>query len=306
MMTKQRNFTSMLDVDQDEALALIQRAEEYKHGAQLQLAEPVYVVNAFFENSTRTHTSFEMAETKLGLTQIAFNPAASSVSKGESLHDTLLTLDALGVDLAVVRHPEDRYYEPLVEGGDLGLALINAGDGSGEHPSQSLLDLMTISEEFGHFAGLRIVICGDIAHSRVARSNAEILQRLGAHVFFAGPEDWYSHDFDRLGTYTDLDAVLPTVDVVMLLRVQHERHATTGFSADAYHEHYGLTHGRAALMQQRAIIMHPGPVNRGVELASDLVQGRQSRYVQQMRNGVFMRMAMIESVLRANQLGGIE
>lgn len=306
MMTQQRDFTSMVDVTPDEVHALIARAEAYKAGAQLHLTQPVYVSMLFFEHSTRTHTSFEMAETKLGLTQLAFNPAASSVSKGESLHDTLLTMAALGVNLAVIRHPEDQYYAPLLAAGDLDLALINAGDGSGEHPSQSMLDLMTISEEFGYFDGLRVVICGDIAHSRVARSNAEILQRLGAQVFFAGPAEWYDHQFDRLGTWVDLDSILPTVDVVMLLRIQRERHDTNDLSGAAYHEHYGLTLSRAQLMQPHAIIMHPGPVNRDVELASELVEGPQSRYVQQMQNGVFMRMAMIEAVLRANHLGGLE
>ncbi|MFD0897247.1 aspartate carbamoyltransferase catalytic subunit [Loigolactobacillus binensis] len=305
-LTCQPALVSMRDLDVRTVEALIHRAEEFKHGAGLQLTTPVYAANLFFENSTRTHTSFEMAERRLGLSVVDFNPQASSVSKGETLYDTCLTLASVGVRLLVIRHSQNAYYQKLLNQPALPVALINAGDGSGEHPSQSLLDMMTISETFGGFQGLKVAIVGDLNHSRVARSNMEVLQKLGAQVYFSGPAAWYDPQFNRFGQYLPLDDVVAKADVMMMLRVQHERHSDdTPFDQDAYHQQYGLTLARAAQMKPHAIIMHPGPINRGVELASELVEGPQSRFVEQMHNGVFMRMAMIESVLRGNQLGGL-
>ncbi|WP_125981560.1 aspartate carbamoyltransferase catalytic subunit [Loigolactobacillus iwatensis] len=305
-MPEFQSIVSMQDLDVAEVEQLISRAEDFKAGAQLKLTEPVYVSNLFFENSTRTHTSFEMAERKLGLTVINFDPQASSMSKGETLHDTALSLDAVGVNLLVVRHPQNDYYNELLGHADLSLGLINAGDGSGEHPSQSLLDMMTIAEQFGDFTGLRVAIIGDLTHSRVARSNMEILQRLGAELFFSGPKAWYSQEFAQYGTYLPIDDLVEKTDVMMLLRVQHERHpGEQAFDTQSYFERYGLTKERASRLPEQAIIMHPGPVNRNVELASDLVEGKQSRFVTQMQNGVYMRMAMLESVLRGNHLGGL-
>lgn len=305
-MQLQQNIVAMTDLSLNDITDLIARAEEFKAGAQLELTEPVYAANLFFENSTRTHTSFEMAERKLGVTVVNFDPQASSVKKGETLHDTLLTLDSIGIQLAVIRHSRDGYYKDLLAAPDLHLGLINAGDGAGEHPSQSLLDLMTISEHFGHFDGLRVLICGDISHSRVARSNAEILQRLGATVLFAGPAEWYDSDFDKYGQWVELDDVVETVDVCMMLRVQHERHADeAGFSTTAYRERYGLTVERERRLKDDTIIMHPGPINRDVELDSALVDAPRCMFAKQMQNGVFMRMAMVERVLRARHLGGL-
>ena len=302
-----QNIVSMREFDLETIGELIERAQAFKAGAQLQLSEPVYAANLFFENSTRTHTSFEMAERKLGMTVINFDPQHSSVAKGETLHDTLLTLDAIGVNLAVMRHSQDGYYRDLIASPDLTIGIINAGDGAGEHPSQCLLDLMTIKEAFGHFAGLRVLICGDISHSRVARSNAEVLGRLGATVLFAGPEEWYDPSFNQYGQLVHMDDVLDSVDVCMMLRVQHERHTgEQGFSAAAYREQYGLTISRATQLKTDAIIMHPGPINRGVELDGELVASRRCKFTEQMRNGVFMRMAMIERVLQARHLGGLK
>lgn len=303
---QEQNIVAMTDLSLEDITALISRAEEFKAGAQVELTEPVYVANLFFENSTRTHTSFEMAERKLGLTVINFDPNASSVAKGETLHDTMLTLNSIGIQLTVIRHSQDGYYKDLITAPDLNLGVINAGDGAGEHPSQSLLDLMTISEHFGHFEGLRVLICGDISHSRVARSNAEILNRLGATVLFAGPAEWYDNDFDQYGQLVALDDVIDSVDVCMMLRVQHERHENEeGFSKEAYRERYGLTVDREKLMKPEAIIMHPGPINRDVELDSALVGAPRSMFAKQMTNGVYMRMAMVERVLRARHLGGL-
>ena len=305
-MQNMQNIVSMRDFDLETIGELIARAETFKAGAQVHLSEPVYAANLFFENSTRTHTSFEMAERKLGMTVVNFDPQHSSVAKGETLHDTLLTLDAIGINLAVMRHSQDGYYRNLISSPDLDLGIINAGDGAGEHPSQCLLDLMTIKETFGHFAGLRVLICGDISHSRVARSNAEVLGKLGATVLFAGPEEWYDHSFDQFGQLVKIDDVLDTVDVCMMLRVQHERHASeSGFSKAAYREQYGLTVTRAARLKASTIIMHPGPINRDVELDGALVATKRCKFALQMRNGVFMRMAMIERVLKARHLGGL-
>lgn len=297
-------LVSMKDLDVTTVKLLIQRAEAFKQGLHLELTTPLYAANLFFENSTRTHTSFEVAERHLGLSVVQFDPQTSSVKKGESLYDTCLTLAAVGVNLLVIRHWQDAYYKMLINQPSLPVALINAGDGSGEHPSQSLLDMMTISKNFGDFSGLKVAIVGDLNHSRVARSNMEILHKLGAQVFFSGPAYWYTPEFAPYGTYLPIDELVEQVDVMMMLRVQHERHQSAAdFDAAAYHRQYGLTVERAARMHPDAIIMHPGPINRDVELASELVESKRSRFVSQMQNGVFMRMAMIESVLRAQDLG---
>lgn len=302
-LNQQKAIVSMADFSATAVTQLLDRASAFKAGAQAQVQEPTFAANLFFENSTRTHTSFSIAEQRLGLKTIEFSPQSSSVQKGETLYDTCLTMAALGVQLLVIRHPENAYYQQLLGQAHLPVALINAGDGSGEHPSQSLLDLLTIREEFGHFAGLKVAIVGDLAHSRVARSNMEILQALGAEIYFSGPAQWYQSQFERYGEYRPLDELVGAVDVLMLLRVQHERLASTenqAFSAAAYHQAYGLTEARAQRLQPQAIIMHPGPINRDVELASSLVESPHSRYYEQMQNGVYVRMAMIETVLQAN------
>lgn len=311
---KLSHFVSMEQLSQEQVLALIKRAEYFKKGGKPEkLSQPVYAVNMFFEDSSRTHTSFEMAERKLGLTVLPFDPSHSSVNKGETLYDTSLVMDALGVDLAIIRHSENGYYEKLIHpraDQHLELGIVNAGDGSGQHPSQSMLDLMTIHEHFGHFAGLKVAIVGDITNSRVAKSNMEMLTKLGAEVYFSGPEYWYDHAFDQYGTYEPLDQLVEKVDVMMLLRVQHERHAgdpnEKTFDAQAYHEKYGINQKRHDKLKDQAIIMHPGPINHGVELAGELVEAPKSKFYQQMQNGVFMRMAMLEAVMRGRKLGGLE
>ncbi|MFC6182305.1 aspartate carbamoyltransferase catalytic subunit [Lactiplantibacillus daowaiensis] len=292
----------LVSVDQfnnQDVMHFIHLAQAFKQGLTVTLKRPAFAMNLFFENSTRTHTSFEMAERRLGMQVIPFDPKTSSVTKGESLLDTLKTIQAIGVDLAVIRHPHDNYYQPLIDA-QLPMSLINAGDGSGQHPSQSLLDMLTIYEEFGHFDGLKIAIVGDLQHSRVARSNMTLLTQLGAEVYFSGPEAWFNDDFAAYGTYRPIDELVGEMDVMMLLRVQHERlpqAKNADFDAQAYHQQYGLTVERAAKMPKQAIIMHPAPVNRGVELASDLVEAPQSRIFQQMTNGMYIRMAMVAHVL---------
>ncbi|MBO0439506.1 aspartate carbamoyltransferase [Enterococcus sp. DIV0212c] len=282
-----------------EVMGLIHRAQEFKQGATWQPEKKQYfATNLFFENSTRTHKSFDVAEKKLGIEVIEFEESMSSVKKGETLYDTVLTMSAIGVDVAVIRHGEENYYDELIQSKTIQCSIINGGDGSGQHPTQCLLDLMTIYEEFGYFEGLKIAIVGDITHSRVAKSNMQMLKRLGATIFFSGPEEWYDKQFEAYGHYMPLDEVVETVDVMMLLRVQHERHdGSELFSKEEYHQQYGLTVERAKQLQKHAVIMHPAPVNRDVELADSLVEGIQSRIIQQMSNGVYMRMAILEAVL---------
>lgn len=282
-----------------EVMGLIRRAGEFKQGAKWHPEERQYfATNLFFENSTRTHKSFEVAEKKLGLAVIEFEASRSSVQKGETLYDTVLTMSAIGVDVAVIRHGKENYYDELIQSKTIQCSIINGGDGSGQHPTQCLLDLMTIYEEFGGFEGLKVAIVGDITHSRVAKSNMQLLNRLGAEIYFSGPEEWYDHQFDVYGQYVPLDEIVEKVDVMMLLRVQHERHdGKESFSKEGYHLEYGLTNERATRLQKHAIIMHPAPVNRDVELADELVESLQSRIVAQMSNGVFMRMAILEAIL---------
>lgn len=283
-----------------EVMGLIKRAQEFKQGATWQPEKSQYfATNLFFENSTRTHKSFDVAEKKLGIEVIEFEESMSSVKKGETLYDTVLTMSALGVDVAVIRHHEENYYDELIQSKTIQCSIINGGDGSGQHPSQCLLDLMTIYEEFGYFEGLKIAIVGDITHSRVAKSNMQMLKRLGATIYFSGPKEWYDKKFEAYGHYMALDQLLEIVDVMMMLRVQHERHVGENlFSKEEYHQTYGLTNERAKKLSKQAIIMHPAPVNRDVELADQLVEGIQSRIIQQMSNGVYMRMAILEAVLQ--------
>lgn len=297
----QPNLVTVADMDAADAIDLIHEAQAYKAGKQAVLTAPAYAVNLFFENSTRTKTSFQMAQMKLGMNVLEFEAGTSSVKKGESLYDTVKTMESIGVNVAVIRHPENEYYNQLLNHSDFKIGIVNGGDGSGQHPSQCLLDMMTINEEFGDFEGLKVLIIGDLSHSRVAHSNAMMLNRLGAEVYFAGPEKWYDPTLEQYGTFGDFDKLLPQMDVVNLLRVQNERLTTAdgqAFDANQYHQAYGLTLERAAKMKQGAIIMHPAPVNRGVEIDSSLVEAPNSRIFQQMTNGVYTRMAILSRVLR--------
>jgi len=302
-MTNQTAIVSVEQLTNSSVLNLIERAEAFKQGATCELTRPVYAMNLFFENSTRTKTSFEMAERKLGLSVMSFEAETSSVSKGETLSDTLKTVQAIGVDFVAVRHPQNYYYDDLLADPAFHLALANGGDGSGQHPSQCLLDMMTIHEEFGHFDGLKVVICGDLRHSRVAKSNMQLLKRLGAQLYFAGPEEWFTAEFNDYGQHVALDSILDQVDVVMLLRIQHERFDSAETMTDeAFHVKYGLTAQRAAQLKASTISLHTAPVNRDVEIADELVEAPQSRIFKQMHNGVFMRMAMIEYLLKQKNL----
>ena len=245
----------------------------------------------FFEPSTRTHYSFISAMHNLDIKVIDFNAGASSLSKGESLYDTVKTFEAIGCDGVVIRHSQDEYFKELE---NINIPIINGGDGKANHPTQSLLDLMTIYEEFGKFEGLKCCIIGDIAHSRVAHTNIEVMKRLGMEVYISGPEEYN----DGSAPYINIEEAINTCDVIMLLRVQFERHTEKmGMSVEEYHKTYGLTMDRVNQMKDHAIIMHPAPVNRGVEIADDVVECSKSRIFKQMTNGVYVRMAVISMVL---------
>ncbi|MBM7642453.1 aspartate carbamoyltransferase catalytic subunit [Streptococcus loxodontisalivarius] len=294
-----KHLVTMETLSNEEVLGLIERGIAFKNGsADFDLDRQYFAANLFFESSTRTHKSFEVAEKKLGLDVIEFDAKASSVNKGETLYDTILTMSALGVDICVVRHSEVDYYKELIDSRTIQTAIVNGGDGSGQHPSQCLLDLMTIYQEFGRFEDLKICIAGDITHSRVAKSNMQILKRLGAQLYFAGPEEWYSSEFDIYGQHIAIEDIIEDLDVLMLLRVQHERHdSAAGFSKETYHDRFGLTQEKYERLKESAIIMHPAPVNRDVEIADQLVEAPQSRIVAQMQNGVYVRMAILEAIL---------
>lgn len=284
------------DLSLEEIGHLLEEAQAFSKGKLWQPVDQIFVANLFFEPSTRTKCSFEVAERKLGLQIIPFDVNASSVLKGETLYDTVRTLESMGVRSVVIRHSVDNYFAELAS--RTNISIINAGDGCGHHPTQSLLDLLTIQQEFAHFSGLKVAIIGDIRHSRVAKSNANILQRLGAEVVFSGPKEWFDDSLLMYGPYEDIETATTTADVVMLLRVQHERHGGEGnFSKECYHSQFGLTEERERRMKLGSIIMHPAPVNRDVEIADSLVECERSRIFKQMENGVFVRMAVLKRAL---------
>ena len=292
-----RNLVKMSDLSKEEVYALIQRALERKAGASPIQRPDLIAANLFFENSTRTKHSFEVAQMKLGLQVLNFEASTSSLNKGETLYDTCKTLEAIGCNILVIRHSQEAYYQEL-EG--LTIPIVSGGDGSGEHPSQCLLDLMTLYEHFGRIEGLEVVIAGDIKNSRVARSNFHMLTRLGAKVQFVGPQVFAD---PTLGQMVDFDQVIGQVDACMLLRVQFERHQeAVALSQADYHAHYGLTLARYQELKPQAIVMHPAPVNRDMEIASELVEAPQSRIFTQMTNGRFMRQAILEKLIADNAL----
>ncbi len=286
------NIVSLDDFSVQEIYQILQLANEFANGKVVNYHHQKTVAHLFFEPSTRTHYSFEKAALNLGCNTQNLEIENSSVKKGESLYDTVKLFEVLGCDAVVIRHSKNRYYDELID--RVKIPILSGGDGTGDHPSQSLLDLLTIQQEFGTFEGLKVVIVGDVKHSRVAHSNFKIMQRLGMEVYTSGPQEYKEETLN----YVDFDSILPKVDVVMLLRVQHERHDNDlNFSISKYHQQFGLTIERANRMKRDAIIMHPAPFNRGVEIASEVVECSKSRIFKQMENGVFVRMALIHKVL---------
>ncbi|QJC52471.1 aspartate carbamoyltransferase catalytic subunit [Paenibacillus albicereus] len=296
LQLRQNSLLGLKGMGREEIESILSRASHWER--QEQKVQPVlagrFVANMFFENSTRTRFSFEVAEKRLGAEVLNFSAAASSVQKGESIYDTVRTLESMGIDAGIIRLKPAGVLQELAE--RIQVPLINAGDGNNEHPTQALLDLYTMRQQFGQLAGLRVSIIGDIKHSRVARSNYWGLKQLGAKVSFCAPDNMREHELDV--PYVGIDEALQA-DVVMMLRVQLERHEGGMIrSAEEYREQYGLTAERAARLAPHAIIMHPAPVNRDVEIDGDLVEHPQSRIFPQMQNGVPVRMAVIERALR--------
>ena len=256
------------------------------------------VVNLFFEASTRTRFSFETAEKWLSADSLNFSAKGSSVEKGESLLDTARNLQAMSPDLIVIRHSSPGVPQFLAR--HLKAGVVNAGDGAHEHPTQALLDALTIRERFGRLEGLNVSMVGDIAHSRVVRSNIWLLKKMGATVTVCGPPTLLPPRIDAMGVRvtTDFDAALEGADVVMMLRMQLERQGKSLFpSVREYFRHYGLDAKRLARANEDAIVMHPGPMNRGVEIASDVADSGRSVILEQVSNGVAVRMAVLYLLL---------
>jgi len=286
------DILKLADLEVKEIEEILENAAAFKRGQKkVNYNGEKIIANLFFEPSTRTHYSFETAELKLGCKTIDFAPESSSMKKGETLYDTVKTFESFGIDAVVIRNREDEYYKQLE---NINIPILNGGDGTKDHPSQSLLDLYTIKEEFGHFEGLKVLIVGDIKHSRVAHSNIKVMERLGMTVYTSGPEEYKDDDLE----FVDFEEYLPKVDVVMLLRIQLERHAEeTNIDSKEYNRKYGLNKDNVTKMKDTAIIMHPAPFNRNVEITDEVVECSKSRIFKQIENGVFVRMAMINKAL---------
>jgi aspartate carbamoyltransferase catalytic subunit len=285
---------------------IIQRSKEFQPHAgadipRLDVCKGRTVVNLFFENSTRTRTSFEIAARRLGAETISITASASSVSKGESLVDTLNTLIAMRAHAIVMRHSASGAPHFLAR--HLTMPIVNAGDGTHEHPTQALLDARTILDHRGSLEGLKIAIIGDIAHSRVARSNVLLLSKFGAKIRLCGPAPLLPKELQHLApgiqlTY-DIKEAIRDADVIMMLRVQVERFVDSPLSESEYFRFYGLRVNHLALANQKVLVMHPGPMNRGHEISSEVADSQRSVILNQVENGISVRMAVLERVLLA-------
>ncbi len=305
------HLLSAADLTRDDALRVLDTAEELARLSdrpikKLPTLRGRTVVNLFFEDSTRTRISFEAAAKRLSADVINFSAKGSSTSKGESLKDTALTLEAMGADAVVVRHSASGAPHRLAYSGWIRGAVVNAGDGTHEHPTQALLDAFTMRRRLSgdpmgtDLSGRRVTIVGDVLHSRVARSNVLLLQTLGAEVTLVAPPTLLPVGVDSwpCATSYDLDGELGKSDVVMMLRVQRERMSAAYFpSAREYSRRYGLDSRRVALLPDHAIVMHPGPMNRGMEIAADVADSARSTIVEQVANGVSVRMAVLYLLL---------
>ncbi len=300
-----RHLLSAADLSRDDAELVLSTAAEMRSLAdrpikKLPALRGRTVVNLFFEDSTRTRISFEAAAKRLSADVINFAAKGSSLSKGESLKDTALTLEAMGADAVVVRHGASGAPHRLAHSGWVHSSVVNAGDGTHEHPTQALLDAFTMWRHLGSLDGRQVAIVGDVLHSRVARSNALLLQTLGAEVTLVAPPTLLPVGVDTWGVQTsyDLDAVLAKADVVMMLRVQRER-MNGGFfpTPREYSRRYGLDSRRMGTLQDHTIVMHPGPMVRGMEITADVADSDRSVIVEQVTNGVAVRMAVLYLLL---------
>ncbi len=289
----------------DELVLLLDTAAVFKRVTQgctrhFPLLKGRTCANLFFENSTRTRTSFALAARRLGAETVDFTAAGSSLSKGETVTDTARNIEAMNVDAMVVRHQTPG--TPHLLARNVSCSVVNAGDGPHEHPTQGLLDIMTIREHRGNLAGLRVALVGDIAHSRTARSNIWGLKKLGAQVIVCGPSTLVSRRWEAVGVEVshDLDAILPHVDVLNLLRIQFERQAARPFpSVREYALLYAMNRERLARAKDNIVIMAPGPINRGVEVTPDVADGPHSVILDQVTNGLAVRMAVLWLTLSA-------
>ncbi|WP_066897146.1 aspartate carbamoyltransferase catalytic subunit [Mycolicibacterium houstonense] len=305
-----RHLLSAADLTRDDATAILDDADRFREALlgrevkKLPTLRGRTVITMFYENSTRTRVSFEVAGKWMSADVINVSASGSSVAKGESLRDTALTLRAAGADALIIRHPASGAAQQLAEwtaeddGG--GPSVINAGDGTHEHPTQALLDALTIRQRLGGIEGRRVVIVGDVLHSRVARSNVALLSTLGAEVVLVAPPtllptgvaDW------PVSVSSDLDAELPAADAVLMLRVQAERMNGAFFpSAREYSVRYGLSEKRQAMLPGNAVVLHPGPMLRGMEISFPVADSSQSAVLQQVSNGVHVRMAVLFHLL---------
>ncbi len=297
-------LVSIKDLNRNQAVELLNSADAFLELSRRPVRKaPTLrgktVLNLFFENSTRTRTSFELAGKRLSADVVNISASASSVKKGETLKDTVLTLDAMHADVVIVRHSASGAAAYVDQHTDA--VVINAGDGMHEHPTQALLDAFTIRKHKRDFEGLVVTICGDIAHSRVARSNALLLHLLGAEVRFAGPRTLLPADLEALGCrcYTRLEPALEGADVVMMLRIQTERLGGVYFPGlREYSRFFGLDRQRFSLAKPDAIVMHPGPMNRGVEISDELADSERCVVLEQVEAGVAVRMAVLYSCAR--------
>ena len=298
-----RHLISAADLTRDDALLILDTSEElaqvvHRPIKKLPTLRGRTVVNLFFEDSTRTRISFEAAAKRLSADVINFSAKGSSVSKGESLKDTALTLEAMGADAVVIRHGASGAPYRLanwVRG-----SVVNAGDGTHEHPTQALLDAFTMRRRLGGLEGRQIIIVGDILHSRVARSNVLLLHTLGAEVTLVAPPTLLPVAVDTwpCAVSYDLDTVIPKADVIMMLRVQAERMNAAYFpTVREYSRRYGLDARRMGQLPEHALVMHPGPMNRGVEIAAEVADSTRSTIVEQVANGVTVRMAVLYLLL---------
>jgi len=299
---RRRDLLGIRDISAEEIVGILDTAETFgeistREVKKVPALRGKTIINLFFESSTRTRTSFELAAKRLSADAVNISVASSSLSKGETLVDTALNLDAMAPDCIVVRHSSAGVPHQLAKVSRA--AIVNAGDGANEHPTQALLDAMTIREHKGQINGLEVAIVGDILHSRVARSNIHLLTKLGARVRIAGPGTLVPNDFQHLvqeGLVVEQnveDAIRGT-DVVMILRIQRERQDSAYFpTLREYSIHYGLTNERLDLAKKDAIVLHPGPMNRGIEIASDVADSSRSLILDQVKYGVAVRMAVL-------------
>ncbi|HEY7854483.1 MAG TPA: aspartate carbamoyltransferase catalytic subunit [Aquiluna sp.] len=304
-----RHLISTADLTKEQALGLLDNAQELGAVSQREVKRlPALrgktIVNLFVENSTRTRISFEIAATRLSADVINFSAATSSLSKGESLKDTAQTLEALGADAIVIRHPASGAAHNLAHRGWISASIVNAGDGSHEHPTQALLDAMTIRQRLApgsDLKGIKVLIVGDIKHSRVARSNIHLLQTLGAKVEVAGPRTLMPIGIEKLGVKTSLsfeESLSNQPDVVMMLRVQRERMTENRLGSEPeYAANWSLADQRLASLKKDCLILHPGPMNRGLEISSEAADDPRAAILEQVANGVSVRMAVLYQVL---------